>query len=176
MTIVDTLNGSAELAEAQVDAVAAGQAETDAQAAARVAQVLPAEVIDGLLADAERSGQPVDGADGLVQQMIGRCWNGRWRPRWPTTWATSGQAPIGLGNDRNGHTAKTVLTTAVEESGGSLVLRVRRLGLTSAWSRAAECGPERWTDGWWVRPRPGRRGPCPPSPTHGRVCGRQSVG
>jgi hypothetical protein len=86
VTIVDTLNGSAELAEAQVDAVAAGHAETDAQAAARVAQVLPAEVIDGLLADAERGGQPVDGAGGLVQQMIGRCSNGRRRPRWPTTW------------------------------------------------------------------------------------------
>ena len=28
----------------------------------------------------------------------------------------------------------------------------------------------------WVRPRPGRRGPCPPSPRRGRGCGRRSVG
>ena len=27
-----------------------------------------------------------------------------------------------------------------------------------------------------VRPRPRRRGPCPPSPTRGRACGRRSVG
>jgi uncharacterized protein with PQ loop repeat len=55
-------------------------------------------------------------------------------------------------------------------------LMLARIHRTRRHQPLSSANAERRTERWWLRPRPARRGPCPPSPRHGRVCGRQSVG
>jgi hypothetical protein len=55
--------------------------DPDTAAARRLAEALDPSVIDSLLADAKAAGTPIDGVDGLLNQMTRRCSNGRCRPR-----------------------------------------------------------------------------------------------
>ena len=87
----------------------------DADAAARTAQLLSPEVIDGLLADAQRGGLAADGPGGLIQQMIAPVLERALETEMVDHLGYErGQAPAGgvAGNHRNGHTTKTVITTA----------------------------------------------------------------
>jgi putative transposase len=87
----------------------------DSEAAARAAELLAPEVIDGLLADADRRGLAVDGPGGLIQQMIGAVLERALETEmaehlgYERGGALDGAAG---GNHRNGHSAKTVITTA----------------------------------------------------------------
>lgn len=96
--------GSAEVAEVADDA------------AARVAgEALTPEMIDALLADAQRRGVGVDGPGGLIQQMIGSVLERALEAEMADHLGYGrGDAPEGaaVGNHRNGHGTKTVLTTA----------------------------------------------------------------
>jgi putative transposase len=117
VTIVDTSSGSAADADAQLQAPAGERAGAvaDAEAAARVAGLLSPEAIDGLLAEADQRGLAVDGPGGLIQQMIGAVLERALKTEMADHLGYErGQAPAGGvdGNHRNGHAAKTVLTTA----------------------------------------------------------------
>jgi transposase-like protein len=87
----------------------------DSEAAARAADLFAPEVIDGLLADADRRGLAVDGPGGLIQQMIGAVLERALETEMAEHLGYErGDAPDGGGggNHRNGHSAKTVITTA----------------------------------------------------------------
>ena len=83
-------------------------------AAAKVAQVLPAAAVDALLADAEASGTPIDGPDGLLAQItksvLERALDVEIADH--LGYEHGDPAGNGSGNSRNGHGRKTVLTTA----------------------------------------------------------------
>lgn len=83
-------------------------------AAAKLAQVLPAAAVDALLADAEASGTPIDGPDGLLAQItksvLERALDVEIADH--LGYEHGDPAGNGSGNSRNGHGRKTVLTTA----------------------------------------------------------------
>jgi putative transposase len=83
-------------------------------AAAKLAQLLPPAAVDALLADAEASGVPIDGPDGLLSQMtkavLERALDVEIADH--LGYEHSDPAGHGSGNSRNGHGRKTVLTTA----------------------------------------------------------------
>jgi putative transposase len=88
--------------------------ESDA-AAQLAAKALSPEAIDVLLADAQARGLAVDGPGGLIQQMIGAVLERALETEMADHLGYErGQAPAGGadGNHRNGHSAKTVITTA----------------------------------------------------------------
>ena len=60
-----------------------------ADAAAKLAQLLPPAALDALLADAEASGVPIDGPDGLLSQMTKAVLEALWMSRSPIIWVTS---------------------------------------------------------------------------------------
>ncbi len=84
------------------------------EAAAKLAQVLPAAAVDALLADAEASGTPIDGPDGLLAQItksvLERALDVEIADH--LGYEHGDPAGNGSGNSRNGHGRKTVLTTA----------------------------------------------------------------
>lgn len=87
----------------------------ESEAAARAAGLLPPETVDALLADASRRGLAVDGPGGLTQQMIGAVLERALETEMAEHLGYErGEAPdgAGVGNHRNGHSAKTVITTA----------------------------------------------------------------
>ncbi|MBO0885429.1 MAG: IS256 family transposase [Mycobacterium sp.] len=90
--------------------------QSDGDVAARLAvQALSPEAIDALLADAQARGLAVDGPGGLIQQMIGAVLERALETEMADHLGYErGQAPGGVsdGNHRNGHSAKTVITTA----------------------------------------------------------------
>jgi putative transposase len=92
-------------------------------AAERLAQVLPPSAVDALLADAEASGTPIDGPEGLLAQMtkavLERALDVEIADH--LGYESGDPAGHGSGNSRNGHGHKTVLTTA-----GSVELEVPR--------------------------------------------------
>lgn len=111
MTIMDIPQDSnaAEAPDALASAVA------DAQAAATAVGLLAPEAIDALLADAGQRGMTVDGPGGLIQQMIGAVLERALETEMAEHLGYErGQAPEGGvgGNHRNGHSNKTVITTA----------------------------------------------------------------
>jgi putative transposase len=83
-------------------------------AAAKLAQLLPPAAVDALLADAEASGVPIDGPDGLLSQMtkavLERALDVEIADH--LGYEHGDPAGHGSGNSRNGHGRKTVLTTA----------------------------------------------------------------
>jgi putative transposase len=83
-------------------------------AAARLAELLPPAAVDALLADAEASGIPIDGAHGLLAQMtkavLERALDVEITDH--LGYEHGDPAGHGSGNSRNGHGRKTVLTTA----------------------------------------------------------------
>jgi putative transposase len=83
-------------------------------AAAKLAQLLPPAAVDALLADAEVSGTPIDGPDGLLAQMtkavLERALDVEIADH--LGYEAGDPAGHGSGNSRNGHGRKSVLTTA----------------------------------------------------------------
>ncbi|WP_082909528.1 IS256 family transposase [Mycolicibacterium iranicum] len=79
-----------------------------------MAQVLPVAAVDALLADAEASGTPIDGPDGLLAQItksvLERALDVEIADH--LGYEPGDPAGNGSGNSRNGHGRKTVLTTA----------------------------------------------------------------
>jgi putative transposase len=81
----------------------------------RRAQLLTPEAVDALLAEADAAGVAVDGPGGLIQQMIGAVLERALETEMADHLGYErGDAPDGGagGNHRNGHSAKTVVTTA----------------------------------------------------------------
>ena len=100
------------------------QDEIAAEAAAqRLAATLDPERVDALLADAEASGTPIDGPNGLLARMtkavLERALDVELADH--LGYDVGDPAGHGSGNSRNGHGAKTVMTT-----GGSVTLEVPR--------------------------------------------------
>ena len=93
------------------------------RAAKRLSQVLPPAAVDALLADAEASGTPIDGPEGLLAQMakavLERALDVEMADH--LGYEHGDPAGHGSGNSRNGHGRKTVLTTA-----GTVELEVPR--------------------------------------------------
>ena len=83
-------------------------------AAAKLAELLPPSAVDALLADAEASGTPIDGPEGLLAQMtkavLERALDVEIADH--LGYEHGDPAGYGSGNSRNGHGRKTVLTTA----------------------------------------------------------------
>src|SRR3954454_18570316 len=98
-------------------------AATDAAAAGRLAAALQPEAIDALLADAHAAGTPIDGVDGLLNQMtkavLERALQGEMAHH--LGYERDDPSGIGSGNSRNGHSPKTVSTT-----NGPVTIRVPR--------------------------------------------------
>lgn len=88
-------------------------AAADASAAGRLAAALQPEAIDALLADAAAAGTPIDGADGLLNQMtkavLERALQGEMSHH--LGYERDDPSGVGSGNSRNGHGTKTVSTT-----------------------------------------------------------------
>jgi putative transposase len=108
-------------AEPATDPVAARSAVHMAEPAAtqsaegRVARLLSPGAIDALLAEAETDGLAVDGPGGLIQRMVGAVLERALETEMADHLGYDrGQAPEGGagGNHRNGHSPKTVVTTA----------------------------------------------------------------
>lgn len=86
----------------------------DGEAAARVADLLSPEAIDRLVADAQASGMGIDGAGGLLQQMMKAVLERALKAELTDHlgYEEGDPAGRGSGNSRNGSYAKTVTTTA----------------------------------------------------------------
>lgn len=83
-------------------------------AAERLAGLVAPEAIDRMLADAEAAGMPLDGAEGLINQLtkavIERALGAEMDDH--LGYVKGDRAGNGSGNSRNGHYGKTVTTTA----------------------------------------------------------------
>ncbi|WP_104182755.1 IS256-like element ISMysp7 family transposase, partial [Mycobacterium avium] len=79
-----------------------------------MAELLPPAAVDALLADAEASGTPIDGPDGLLAQMTKAVLERALDVEIADHLGYEHGDPVGhgSGNSRNGHGRKTVLTTA----------------------------------------------------------------
>jgi putative transposase len=86
----------------------------DEAAAKRIAEALSPAAIDALLKDAENSGTPLDGADGLLNQMTKAVLERALQVEMTdhVGYEVGDSAGRGTGNSRNGSTTKTVATTA----------------------------------------------------------------
>ena len=91
------------------------------EAAQKLAQLLPPAAVDALLADAEASGTPIDGPEGLLAQItksvLERALDVEIADH--LGYEHGDPAGNGSGNSRNGHGRKTVLTTARPGRAGS---------------------------------------------------------
>lgn len=89
-----------------------GTEEREAQAARRLAGVLDASMIDGLLADAKTTGTPLDGTDGLLNQMTKAVMERALQTEMTHELGYEFDDPAGAGsgNSRNGYSTKTVST------------------------------------------------------------------
>ena len=83
-------------------------------AAAKLSELLPPAAVDALLADAEASGTPIDGPDGLLaaitKSVLERALDVEIADH--LGYEAGDPAGAGSGNSRSGHGRKTVLTTA----------------------------------------------------------------
>ena len=99
------------------------QAQDADEAARRLAQALDPSVIDSLLADAHAAGTPIDGVDGLLNQMtkavLERALQGEMAHH--LGYERDDPAGAGTGNSRNGASSKTVST-----ANGPVTIRVPR--------------------------------------------------
>jgi putative transposase len=84
------------------------------EASRRLAELVAPEAIDRILADAQASGTPLDGPDGVLNQMtkavIERALGAEMDHH--LGYAKNDPAGRGSGNSRNGYSAKTVTTSA----------------------------------------------------------------
>jgi transposase-like protein len=88
-------------------------ADTAAAAARRLAEALDPSVIDALLADAKAAGTPIDGVDGLLNQMTKAVLERALQAEMTHHLGDERDDPAGhgSGNARNGSATKTVSTT-----------------------------------------------------------------
>lgn len=86
--------------------------DRETEASARLAEVFNSSMIDGLLADAEASGTPVDGVDGLVNRMTRAVLERALETEMTHELGYERGDPSGAGsgNSRNGYSQKTVST------------------------------------------------------------------
>lgn len=95
----------------------------EAEASRRLADVFGSEAIDALLADAQAAGTPIDGVDGLLNQMtkavIERALQAEMTHE--LGYERNDPAGAGSGNSRNGVSRKTVSTT-----NGPVIIEVPR--------------------------------------------------
>ncbi|WP_344397711.1 transposase, partial [Actinomadura alba] len=79
-----------------------------------MAELVSPQAIDRMLADAQASGMPLDGTDGLINQLtravIERALGAEMDDH--LGYVKGDPAGNGSGNSRNGHFGKTVTTTA----------------------------------------------------------------
>jgi putative transposase len=91
-----------------------GRDQAEADAAARLAELVSPEAVDRMLADAEAAGVPVDGAGGLLSQLsktvLERALGAELDDH--LGYVKGDPAGNGSGNSRNGHYGKTVTTPA----------------------------------------------------------------
>jgi hypothetical protein len=87
--------------------------DADAAAARRLAEALDPSAIDALLADAKAAGTPIDGVDGLLNQMTKAVLERALQAEMTHHLGYERDDPAGhgTGNSRNGSSAKTVSTT-----------------------------------------------------------------
>ncbi len=87
--------------------------DPDTAAARRLAEALDPSVIDALLADAKAAGTPIDGVDGLLNQMTKAVLERALQAEMThhLGYERDDLAGRGSGNSRNGSAAKTVSTT-----------------------------------------------------------------
>src|SRR5690349_19702203 len=87
--------------------------DADASAARRLAEALDPSVIDALLADAKAAGTPIDGVDGLLNQMTKAVLERALQAEMTHHLGYERDDPAGhgSGNSRNGSATKTVSTT-----------------------------------------------------------------
>jgi putative transposase len=92
----------------------AGSAASEADAAERLAGLFGPAAVDRLLADAEATGTPNDGADGLLARMTKAVLERALETEMTDHlgYEKGDPAGNGTGNSRNGYSAKTVSTTA----------------------------------------------------------------
>src|SRR3979411_1800143 len=90
------------------------QPDPGAESAAgrRLAEALEPSAIDALLADAKAAGTPIDGVDGLLNQMTRAVLERALQAEMSTHRGYDRAAPAGAGtgNSRNGSSTKTVST------------------------------------------------------------------
>jgi putative transposase len=100
-----------------------GMDDCAAEASVRLAQVFDASMIDALLADAEASGTPIEGVDGLLNQMTKAVLERALEAEMTHElgYERGDPAGAGSGNSRNGHSRKTVSTPQ-----GSVTISVPR--------------------------------------------------
>jgi len=96
------------------DGAVEGKDQAEADAAARLAELVSPEAVDRMLADAEAAGVPVDGAGGLLSQLsktvLERALGAELDDH--LGYLKGDPAGNGSGNSRNGHYGKTVTTPA----------------------------------------------------------------
>ncbi len=87
--------------------------DADTAAARRLAEALDPSVIDALLADAKAAGTPIDGVDGLLNQMTKAVLERALQAEMTHHLGDERDDPAGhgSGNARNGSATKTVSTT-----------------------------------------------------------------
>jgi putative transposase len=109
----DLAAGPADLEMAR-DGAVEGRDQAQADAAARLAELVSPEAVDRMLADAETAGVPVDGAGGLLSQLsktvLERALGAELDDH--LGYLKGDRAGNGSGNSRNGHYGKTVTTPA----------------------------------------------------------------
>ena len=95
------------------DTVSIDSGEADEAAGRRLARALSAESIDALLRDARSAGAPLDGAEGLLNQMTKAVLERALQAEMVDHLGYDAGDPAGRGsgNSRNGKTRKTVSTT-----------------------------------------------------------------
>ena len=86
--------------------------DRDVDASRRLAEAFDSSVVDALLAQAQASGTPIDGADGLLNQMtkavIERALAAEMTHE--LGYERGDPAGVGSGNSRNGYSTKTIST------------------------------------------------------------------
>lgn len=136
--------GSAQTGE-MADVAPPEEGGGEQAATQRLGELLGAERIDALLADADAAGVPIDGPDGLINRMIKAVLERGLEVEMADHlgYERGDPAGAGSGNSRNGFTEKTVITTAGQariqvprDREGSFIPRLvpkraRRLGSTS---------------------------------------------
>jgi putative transposase len=102
------------LAEAMEEGGLEAVVSEEEAAAQRLAELVSPQAIDRMLADAQASGMPLDGTDGLINQLtravIERALGAEMDDH--LGYVKGDPAGNGSGNSRNGHFGKTVTTTA----------------------------------------------------------------
>jgi putative transposase len=86
--------------------------DRDVEASRRLAEALDPSVIDALLADAQATGTPIDGVDGLLNRMTRAVIERALAAEMTHAlgYERGDPAGAGTGNSRNGYTVKTIST------------------------------------------------------------------